>query len=41
VVESDEQQVKLNQVIGTLKKQIDAISGQITKAQDEFREVKN
>ena len=41
VVESDEQQMKLNEVINTLKKDIDLISIKIESASKEFREVRN
>lgn len=40
VVESDEQQMKINEVITKLKKEIEQISQKIDKATKQFRDVK-
>jgi len=41
VVESDEQQMKINQVISDLKKRIEEISNKIQTTQAEFSDIKN
>jgi chromosome segregation ATPase len=40
VVESDEEQLKLNEVISSLRKEIEEISARLEKAQRDFREVR-
>lgn len=39
VVESDEQQVQLNEAISKLKKEIESISAKLDKATTDFKEV--